>query len=510
MRSHSKIIILLSYICSLLLVEMDRVSSIALTNLSAAESGVSPKMTKELFLVKDVPQTLSFDYDIGEIAIGNPGVVSVVADRVKRRIVLSPLEAGDTALIVFDADGKQRDNVQITVTSADLDQFVRDLKFLFRDIEGLSFRRVGRKIIIEGEVYLKSDLDRIREVLRGNDFVVDLVSLSQDTQRILARRIKDEINVAGVEVTTTKDRIVLKGEVTSEEESARLEKLAAIYVDKSNIVNALAVNPKKQGAKAAKLIQVSAYFVELNKSFFRNFNFSWTPIANVQFSYGPGVGGTRDYNFFAVVTEFLPKLNMAKALGVARVFENPTVSVKSGENASIFSGGTLLIPIQNEKGETRAENVNTGVTLNVTPAVDDRDFIDLKVGVDVSKLGSSPVQGGVYTTSSKVNTSHYIRSGETVALGGVLRSAFSDIKDAQPGSPFAFQPAGADGPSVSSSFGNIFQLFKSRATNMDRNMVIVFITPEVLVSARDSGRNVKEHMNLNSLEAGTQGSEAFE
>src|SRR5436189_5672045 len=99
------------------------------------------KSGREYFLVKDVPQSRSFEYDIGEIAIGNPSVVSVVADRARRRIVLSPLETGETALLIFDANGKQRDNIQITVTSADLDQFVKDLKFLFRDIEGLRFRR---------------------------------------------------------------------------------------------------------------------------------------------------------------------------------------------------------------------------------------------------------------------------------------------------------------------------------------------------------------------------------
>ncbi len=465
------------------------------------------KATKELFLVKDVPQSLSFDYDIGEIAIGNPAVVSVVADRAKRRVVLSPLDAGETALLVFDSNGRQRDSVQITVTSADLDQFVRDLKFLFRDIEGLAFRRVGRKVIVEGEVYLKNDLDRIREVLRGNDFVVDLVTLSQDTQRILARRIKDEINVAGVEVTTTKDRIVLKGEVISEEESARLEKLASIYVDKANIVNALSINPKKQGAKAAKLIQVSAYFVELNKSFLRNFNFSWTPVANVTL----GFLNSTNAQYGLIFSEFLPKLDLAKALGVARVFENPTLTVKSGEAANIFSGGNLSLPVRSEGGGFTAKDVRTGVTLNVTPTVDDKDFIDIKIGIEVSKIGNTPVDSGVFTTESRINTAHYVRSGETVAIGGVLRSSFSDVKDAPPNRPFSFQPLGSQGTEITSSFGNIFQIYKSRATNTDRTMVIIFITPEVLVSVRDASKQLKEQMNLQNLETGAnQGAEAFD
>jgi len=470
----------------------------------------SRRSTKELFLVKDMPQTIPFDYDIGEIAVGNPAVVAVVADRARRRVVLSPLEVGETSILVFDTAGKQRESVQITVTSTDLDQFQRDLKFLFRDIEGLQFRRVGRKVIIEGEVYLKADIDRIREVIKGNDFVVDLVTLSQDTQRILARRIKDEININGVEVTTAKDRIILKGEVATEEESQRAEKMALIYTEKADLVNVIAVNPKKAGAKAAKLIQITAHFVELNKSFMRNFNFSWTPIANTQFTYDTQSGR---FNFLAIVTEFLPKLNTAKALGVARVFENPTVSVKSGDQATISSGGQVFIPISDPKAAgavTFSQPQQVGVTLSVTPSADDRDSVDMKVNVQVSKLGSAPTEGTILVNQSNVSTSQYVRSGETVAIGGVLRSAFTDVKDAPPSQPFSFQPLGGEGAGVTSSFGNIFQIFKSRSTNQDRTMFIVFITPEILGSARDSSRSLKETLNMGGVEAKSPGGEDFE
>jgi len=473
-------------------------------------SSTSKRPARELFLVKDMPQTIPFDYDIGEIAVGNPGVVAVVADRVRRRIVLSPLEVGETSILVFDSAGKQRESIQLTVTSTDLDQFQRDLKFLFRDIEGLQFRRVGRKVIIEGEVYLKADLDRIREVIQGNDFVVDLVTLSQDTQRILARRIKDEINIAGVEVTTVKDRIVLKGEVGSEEESQRAEKIAQIYTTKEGLVNVISVNAKRAGARAAKLIQITAYFVELNKSFLRNFQFSWTPIANTQFTYD---SASSRFNFFAIVTEFLPKLNTAKALGVARVYENPTVSVKSGDNATISSGGQVFIPIPDPSrggAVTFSQPQQTGVTLNVTPSADDRDSIDMKVSVQVAKLGSAPTEGTILVNQSNVSTSQYVRSGETVAIGGVLRSAFTDVKDAPPSQPFSFQPIGSEGPGVTSSFGNIFQIFKSRSINQDRTMFIVFITPEILNSARDSSRGLRESINMNSVDAKVPGGEEFE
>jgi len=461
--------------------------------------------SREVFAVKDIPQTIDFEYDIGEIAIGNPGIASVVVDRPKRRMVVSPLNVGETAILVFDTRGIQRDNIQIAVTSTDLDQFTKDLKFLFRDIEGLATRRVGRKIVLEGEVYLQKDLDRIRQVLSGNDFVVNLVTLSQDTQRILARRIKNEIGISGVEVDTARDRIVLKGEVATEQEKERAEKMALIYVSPDRLVNVIAVNPNRQGARPDKLVQVSAHFVQLNKAFLRQFNFSWTPIASVQAGFQYPSGDGNPFNLFAVLTDFLPRLNTAKALGVARVFENPTVSVKSGEAASVKSGASLFPQSLLRDGSSTFAGdspISVGVTLDVTPTADDRDFVDMKINVNVDSFGSSPTGSqGILVNQSSVQTSNYVRSGETVAIGGVIRSAFTDVKDAPPGSPFTFSVPGNDQVQFQSTLGNIFQIFKNRNINQDKSMFIVFITPEILVSAREASHELRDHMNMKTLES---------
>src|SRR5690606_13890894 len=112
---------------------------------------------------------------------------------------------------------------------------------------------------------------------------------------------------------------------------------------------------------------------------------------------------------------------------------------------------------------------------------------------------------------SSIDTSHYVRSGETVAIGGVIRSTFIDVKDAPPNSPFAFSPPQAQGVTFENSFGNIFQIFKSRNINQDKNMFIVFITPEILNSARDSSRFLRDQFNLEGVEAGAaKGLEEFE
>lgn len=471
---------------------------------------------REVFLVVNVPRTVNFDYDIGEIAVGRPQIASVVVDRPRRRMVVSPLQVGETAILVFDARGVQRDKIQVIVTSQDLDQFIRDLKFLLRDIEGLTARTVGNRVVLEGEVYLREDLDRIEQLIRGNSFVVNLVSLSQDTQRILARRIKNEIKISGVEVDVARDRLVLRGEVATDAEKERAELIARIYIPQADkLVNVISVNPNRQGARPSKLVQVTAHFVELNKSFLRNFNFAWTPIANIQAGLTvPTISGADPWFFSGTLTEFLPRLSTAKALGVARVFQNPSLSVKSGDAASIRSGASIYpFQVAQDANTTSqpgsGEPINIGLDLSVTPTADDRDFVDMTVNVSVRSLGSAAASvQSILINESAINTSHYVRSGETVAIGGVLRSSFVDAKDVPPTQPFVFSPPGGGGSvQVPSSFGNIFQVFKNRTISQDRSMFIVFITPEILVSARDASRELRRQINLESVDPVSAGDE---
>jgi pilus assembly protein CpaC len=144
------------------------------------------------------------------------------------------------------------------------------------------------------------------------------------------------------------------------------------------------------------------------------------------------------------------------------------------------------------------EPIPLGVDLNVTPTADDRDFVDMKVNLSVKALGSTTqaVQGKIVNESS-VDTSNYVRSGETVALGGIVKTSMIDVKDAPV--PFAIQNPLGDQPIVP-ALGNIFSVFKSRAINQDRTIFIVFVTPEILISARDASRELRQKINLDSVE----------
>lgn len=466
----------------------------------------------ELVLVVGKPRPMKFRFPIGDLAVGAPQICSAVADRGQKRIILSPLSPGSTSILVFDTQGQQRINIKVTVTSQDLDAYLNELKKLFHDIEGVELRRVGQKIIVEGEVYLTSDLQRIYELTRASKDVVLLVNLSADTQKVLAKKIQREIALPGVAVSATKERIILKGEVYQKGDIEKASKIASIYVDPSRIVNVLGLKEMEKPPTRKKMVQITAYFVELNKRFLRNFNFYWGPIPTLSVDWfgtsTPTGEFKHSYNIFGAVTDILPKLNTAKALGVARMYENPTVTVKSEDEAVLQGGAEVSFPEQTKEGSIAyGKPQSIGVTLKVRPFVIGESDIDLKVSVSVRDLGEQTIPGAVTIKNSSIDTSQFVRSGESVAIGGLIANQVTESRDRPMTSPATSSGVTVmkDGTPTKlntggqAAFGNLFTLFKARDFQKERREFIVFITSKVLASASEGNAALKEFLNLEDI-----------
>lgn len=466
----------------------------------------------DLVLVVGKPKPMKFRFAIGDLAVGAPQVCSAVADRGQKRVILTPLSPGSTSILIFDTQGTQRINIRVTVTSQDLDAYQNELKKLLHDIEGIEIKRVGQKIMVEGEVYLNSDLQRIHEITRLNKDVVTLVTLSADTQKVLAKKIQREIGLPGVVVTATKGRIILRGEVYNKGDIEKAQKMASIYVDPNQIVNVLTLKEVEKPPARKKMVQITAYFVELNKRFLRNFNFYWGPVPSLSIDWSGALTPNNEFrhffNFYGSVTDVLPKLNTAKALGVARVYENPTVSVKSEDEATLEGGAEVAFPEQTKEGNiSYGKPQKIGVTLKVRPFVIGDNDIDLKVSVSVRDLGEQTIPGAVVIKNSSIDTSQFVRSGESVAIGGLIGNTVTEARD----KPMT-TPATSSGVTVMQGetptklnvgatpvFGNLFTLFKARDFQKERREFIVFITAKVLGSAAEANADLKQFLNLEEI-----------
>lgn len=474
---------------------------------SSAYAQQSPQAADE-YLVVNNPKIKNTSYNIGNITVGDPNVVNFKADRKKQRIMLFPKTPGSTSLIIFDQKGVQKEVITLVVYSTDPERLLKDVQQLLVDVEGISIKRVGQKVIIDGSVLLPSELNRIQKVTENTNLIVSLVTMNPDTEKLLSKRIEREIGMDEVTARSVKGKILLEGEVYSPEAKSKAEKIASLYADQ--VINTLEVRNVANPPVKTEIIQVSAHFVEVAKNFSRNFNFRWNPVpqvgVNASYRINP-VSGTD--NFTGAITgtaaDLLPKLNYFRALGVARVLENPTVSVKSADTASIESGTRVGFPIVQPNGAVSLEFQNIGTLLKITPYAKGSD-IDMQIQVKVSSLGSPDVNGGVAISQNSIDTTQLVRSGESVVIGGLVRNSFRQSLDRPPSSSQT-SVSGSSGSSTTPTastdafvdpfpLGSLFTLFKSSDVSKQRSQFMIFITPSIVKFSKDANKELKDSFNL--------------
>jgi Flp pilus assembly secretin CpaC len=454
------------------------------------------------YLVMNNPKIKNTIYNIGNITVGDPNVVNFKADRKKNRITLFPKNPGTTSMIIFDQKGGQKEVLSLVVYSTDPERLEQDVKQLLVDIEGITIKRVGQKIIIDGSVLLPSELSRIQKVTDNTNLIVSLVTMNPDTERLLAKRISKEIGMDEVNVRSVKGKILLEGEVYSPESKIKAEKIASLYA--TNIINALEVRSVSNPPIRKDTIQVTAHFVEVAKNFSKNFNFKWSPIpqvgVNASYRINP-VSGSDSFTgaLTGTATDILPKLNYFKALGIARVLENPTVSVKSGDTATIESGTQIGFPVIQPNGSAAMEFKDVGAMLKIKPYAQGSD-IDLEIQVEMSSLGSPEVDGGVAISRNSIQTTQLVRSGESVVIGGLIRNSYRQSLDRPPpnsGTSSSSTPSASQDTFVDPfPMGSLFTLFKSTDESKRRSQFMIFITPSILKFSKDANKELKDSFNL--------------
>ena len=455
------------------------------------------------YLIVNVPKVKSFNFSIGNITVGNPEICEFKANRKDKTVTLYPKRPGETLLMVYDGAGKQRAAVQISVYPTDPEKLLNQIRELLINIEGITINRLDQKIVIDGEVYTQEDKERIKKVIGDSDGIIDLSTLNSNTERIIAKKIEKEINLDEVSVRALKGKFILEGEVYSKSAKERAEAIARLYSDK--IINVLEIREVPKPPSRANTIQVTAHFIEMSKNFTKNLNLKFSPFPNI------GATGSLSFNpvtssqsfagtLSGSINDILPKINYYKALGIARVIENPTISVKSGSSAKISSGTKIGFPIVSSQGAVSMDFQNIGITLEITPYAQGSD-IDMAIQVQVSALGSPDIAGSVAIDESTIKTQQFVRSGESIVVGGMIRYNVRNIVDKPAATSQSTTGASANGTSSTAAtdpfgMGSLFTLFKSTDYAKQKSQFIIFITPTILKYAKDANQELKDQFNL--------------
>lgn len=174
-------------------------------------------------------------------------------------------------------------------------------------------------------------------------------------------------------------------------------------------------------------------------------------------------------------------LSALSSITEVRVISSPQVLALTNQMASLQVGDSVPIPVQqavnleNPDGVivNSIEFIETGVTLEVVPRVNDGGMVMLDIVQNVSEAGVTLTSGIDAPTISqrRIASSVAVRSGQTIGLGGLIRDRTSRSREGVP---------------ILSSLPAIGALFSTRRTDSRRTELLVLLTPRVIATDEDA------------------------
>ena len=357
----------------------------------------------------------------------------------------------------------------------------------------------AKKVYVGGNIVVPNDIGRVTIVLQSYPEVINLIELSPQSQRIIARRMQNEIQkyqMRDVTVRVVNGIYWLEGVVSSEGQKGLAFDISRAFIPpnieslairtgsvqtagKRNLIeNFISVNAKEAPPKIPKLIKITAQFVELTKNYSKLFGFKWDPFLtnggsiNIGKNQG-GVTTNSSGNITAVIDNLFPKLLTARDAGYARVLqsgsrynERRNYSFNQKDSTQNFAVGS---------GEfARPQRSTTGFNLEIKePRILPGEKIDMGIGVGVSTAVGSPPPT---EQGNNISTSIIVKSKSTAAIGGFVKKSDTTEYDKDP-------EAGATANNPNSR--QLFRFLRSKSTTNEKTQFAVFITPEIVESAAE-------------------------
>lgn len=181
-----------------------------------------------------------------------------------------------------------------------------------------------------------------------------------------------------------------------------------------------------------------------------------------------------------------PAINFNKTTGDVNLLSNPRIRVKNNEKAKILVGDKVpIITTTSTANVGVAENVtyvDVGLKLDVEPRINLDNYVNIKVGLEVSSLGEKTITRNgaeVFTIGTRnANTVLRLKDGETQILAGLI------LDDERKSS--ARLPGFGDIPILG-------RLFSNQADKKSKTEIVLAITPRILSNIQLPKADIAEY-----------------
>lgn len=162
-------------------------------------------------------------------------------------------------------------------------------------------------------------------------------------------------------------------------------------------------------------------------------------------------------------------INALRSNGTARILTEPNLTVLSGHDATVLSGGEFAVPTIVGIGGVGGQQTvfrGFGVSMLVTPTIIDKDLIRMRIRPEYSELSGQSSGGVPGLSTRRVDTTVQLREGQTIVLAGLLSYR---ARSQTAGIPF-LGGLPLIGPLI----------FQSKQATEDENELLIMVSPEIV------------------------------
>ncbi len=383
------------------------------------------------------PKILQFNETPMRIFLPGDDVVTaeILDQKSGREIGLTGLKPGSTTLTLWfedrsSPDGKAIVSYLVQVYKDPL--LTRPLGNLQDEINAsfpncfIELNELGGRLVVKGQAQDAVQVTQILQILAGARGVTSAITRQVNTPT----------------VTTALNFTQPNDQLAQEEEAAlRRETLDPLALARAGIVNLIRVPGEQQ-------VMLKVTVAEVNRNAARSIGLNFSVDDNNGSVFRSVTGGVQgnlltslDSGQVRLAIEALRKMSLSKTLA------EPNLVTLNGMPANFQAGGEFPIPVISAGGIGAGQNLQGvafipfGVQLRFVPLIQDRDVIRLQLRAQVStrdeSLGTN-IGGGAGGTSvaglnsRTVSTNVELRSGQTLAVAGILQTNFGSSSDRVP------------------------------------------------------------------------------
>jgi pilus assembly protein CpaC len=292
---------------------------------------------------------------------------------------------------------------------------VRSFSEGVRGVADIKLTTDSKQFVISGKSPGTTQLLLIDSAGKQSTYTINVFPKSPAVVRAELEQLLE--GTPGIRVRRVGPRFFIEGGVGTDQEAARIEKIASLYPEQVESLVTVGAGAAERGIN----LRVDFYFVQYRQTNEWGAGLDWPST----FGAGATVTGnwdslTNQFSAAGVVSQVLPKLDLAAASGTAKILRHSTVITSNGNAANFDSGGEENF---RTGGELNASitSISYGANVTVLPRLDPvTGHIDLSVKAEMADLGAPGTGTDLPSrTTSELDTAVRIELGQAFVLSGI-------------------------------------------------------------------------------------------